>query len=144
MIKLLSTLRVHLLFIILLNIIYVMVDIFRPQQLDSDWFLLYMAVCIFIYLAAGWVVMHELGKRRLAALAGIIVFLAGYIIQLIGLFIVIPLIKEYSWSSTFTALLKFVHYGVYYALIALMLGFIGTHLCSQYQRHKKNHPKKQP
>ncbi|MBY0544513.1 MAG: hypothetical protein K2Q14_03070 [Gammaproteobacteria bacterium] len=143
MIKLISTLRMHLLFIVLLNVMYIMVDIFRPQQLDSDWFFLYMAVCIFIYLAAGWVVMHEIGKRRLAVLAGLIVFLAGYIIQIMGLFVVLPLIKNYSWSSTLTALLKFIHYGVYYALIALMLALIGTHLCSQYQRHKKSPSKKQ-
>ena len=142
MIKLISTLRLHLLFIVLLNIMYTVVDIFRPQQLDSDWFFLFMGVCIFIYLAAGWVVMHELGKRRLAIFAGLIVFLAGYITQIIGLFIVLPLIKDYSWGSTFSALLKFIHYGVYYALIALLLALIGTHLCSQYQRYKKNHSEK--
>ncbi|NNM58339.1 MAG: hypothetical protein HKM04_00785 [Legionellales bacterium] len=133
--NLIHALRLHLLFIVLINIMYVLVYLFRPQQLDSYWFYLYMAVCIFIYLATGWVVMHEFNKRRLALLGGLLVFLVGYLIQLIGIFASLVLLTSIKLNTAVSILLKLLTYGVYYALIAIALAFIGAHICNQYRRH---------
>lgn len=137
MLNLIYSLRLHFLFIILINILYVSVYLFRPLQLDSYWFFLYMAVCIFIYIATGWMAMHEHNKRRLALLAGLLVFLAGYIVQLTGVFIGLIFIHSISFSMATSILFKTMKYGVYYGLIAITLSYIGAHICNQYQRHLK-------
>lgn len=137
MIKLLSSLRVHLVFIVLTQILYTLVYLFKPAVLDSYWIFFYTGICIFIYLAAGWVVMYEIGKRLAAAWAGLLVFLVGYLTQIIGVFLIAPWIHHMPLKSVIPTLLKFIHYGVYYALIAVALAVIGAHICGQYLRHKK-------
>ncbi|MFN7096122.1 MAG: hypothetical protein ACK4PR_00970 [Gammaproteobacteria bacterium] len=137
MIKLLSSLRLHLIFIVLTQILYTLVDLFRPDTLDSYWIFFYTGICIFIYLAAGWVVMYEIGKRLTAAIAGLLVFIVGYLTQLIGLFLFIPWVHGKAMPNIGSALLKFIHYGLYYALIAMALAVVGAHICNQYKRHQK-------
>lgn len=141
MLKLISSLRLHLVFIVLTQILYTVVDLFRPEVLDTYWLFFYTGICIFIYLAAGWVVMHEIGKRVDAALAGLLVFLVGYLTQIIGLFLIAPWLHDMPLKSVWPTLLKFVHYGLYYALIAVALAVVGAHICGQYQRHQRTKEK---
>jgi hypothetical protein len=134
------TLRLHFLFIVLTQILYSLIYLFRPEVLDSWWEFLYSGICLFIYLAAGWIIMHELGKRWWTLLAGPAVFIAGYVVNGLTIFIIGPLTHHLPISAATVALPKFLQFSVYYILIALALSFVGGHLCRQKQRFKvKNH-----
>lgn len=134
------TLRLHFLFIVLTQVLYGLIYIFRPEVLDTWWEFIYSGICLFIYLASGWMIMHELGKRRWTLLAGPVVFLVGYLVNGLTIFIISPWVHHLPISATVVALPRFLQFSVYYILIALALSFIGGRLCRQKQRFQaKNH-----
>lgn len=133
----LHPIRLHLLFIVLTQILYTLVYIFNRDALDTYWIFFYNGICLFIYLAAGWIMMHETGKRLWTLPAGLVVFYVGYLVYMFGVLIVAPLVYHLPWNTWMDALPRLLKYSVYYALIAVALSFIGGHLCHQKRRFEK-------
>ncbi len=132
-----KSIRLHLFFIVLTQVLYTLIYIFKRDVLESYWVFLYNGICLFIYLAAGWVTMYETGKRLWTAFAGLVVFYVGYIAYCIGVLVVAPLIYHFSLEASLPSLPRVLEYSVYYALIATALSFIGGHICHQKQRFDK-------
>lgn len=134
--KFFASIQLHLFFITLTQILYATIYLLRPEVLGSYWLYFYNGICIFIYLATGWIVSYELRNNWLAIVGGFLVFLVGFLVQLIGVFYIVPYLNPQRAFINNTMVLKFMHYELYYAGIAIVLAIIGARLCTQYRRHQ--------
>ena len=136
MITLFKRLPLHFLFILLIQIMYILVALFNPALIHSFWFYLYAGVCLFIYFGAGWTIMHETKSRLLALLAGAALFLAGYIVQFIAQLINLAWEHHLTWLTVLASVQKTFSIELYFAFIAMAVSSIAAHICSQYERHR--------